>query len=50
MAGISVTARKWLMDLGFDRRYGVRHAAGEEGDRRSQARDRRRQEISCLYI
>jgi len=31
MAGIPVTVRKWLMDLGFDRRYGVRHAAGEEG-------------------
>jgi len=39
MAGIPVTVRKWLMDLGFDRRYGVRHAAGEEGGRRSQARD-----------
>jgi len=31
MAGIPVTVRKWLMDLGFDRRYGVRHAAGKEG-------------------
>jgi len=31
MAGIPVTVRKWLMDLGFDRRYGVRHVAGEEG-------------------
>jgi hypothetical protein len=31
MAGIPVTVRKWLMDLGFDRRYGVRHAAGKRG-------------------
>ena len=44
MAGMPVIVRKWLMDLGFARRYGVRHVAGEERGRRSQARDRRRQE------
>ena len=50
MASIPVTVRKWLVDLGFVRRYGVHHAAGEECGRRSQARDPRQRERSCLYI